>query len=185
FSTFHPFPRLPCELRLQIWEHAVEPRTIEVRYRAYKPERLLCTNPVPAIMEACREARDVGLKLYEKAFLDSIPGRPDLGERYIWLNWDFDVISIGRTRLEKFLPVKTLIQRLKLERNRNDGFWDDSADYTLGREDENPELRSFINVREIYIVMDSFDMMYGLRSTVETWPCGADNVVFIDGASGE
>jgi hypothetical protein len=30
-STFHPFPRLPLELRLTIWEMTVEPREVEVR----------------------------------------------------------------------------------------------------------------------------------------------------------
>jgi hypothetical protein len=30
-STFHPFPKLPTELRLLIWEMTVEPREVEVR----------------------------------------------------------------------------------------------------------------------------------------------------------
>ena len=37
-STFHPFPRLPLELRLAIWEMTVEPREVEVRIVKPTPE---------------------------------------------------------------------------------------------------------------------------------------------------
>jgi hypothetical protein len=33
-ATFHPFPRLPAELRIQIWEMTVEPRVVDVRLEA-------------------------------------------------------------------------------------------------------------------------------------------------------
>jgi hypothetical protein len=37
-STFHPFPRLPLELRLAIWEMTVEPREVEVGIFQPTPE---------------------------------------------------------------------------------------------------------------------------------------------------
>jgi hypothetical protein len=37
-STFHPFPKLPLELRLAIWEMTVEPREVEVRIVQPMPE---------------------------------------------------------------------------------------------------------------------------------------------------
>ncbi|EAT76760.1 hypothetical protein SNOG_15922 [Parastagonospora nodorum SN15] len=73
-STFHPFPRLPTELRLQIWEMTVEPRTVEICIRftdfpstpladgkQKRPPRQMSTvqspTPVPGPLQACREAR--------------------------------------------------------------------------------------------------------------------------------
>jgi hypothetical protein len=51
-ATFHPFPRLPFELRAYIWELTVEPRIVEVRVVVKKiegrpPVRYL-RSPTPA-----------------------------------------------------------------------------------------------------------------------------------------
>jgi len=50
--------------------------------------RLTSSTPVPATLQACREARN--LKLYQQAFLE-IDGEV----RYVWVNWDMDIVSIG------------------------------------------------------------------------------------------
>lgn len=77
--TFHPFPRLPYELRMQIWEMTVEARTIDIsvitprwiisddnlgqkRPRDY----LVSHTPAPPVLQVCREARNHGL--YQKGF---------------------------------------------------------------------------------------------------------------------
>ncbi|KAH8161628.1 hypothetical protein CIB48_g6619 [Xylaria polymorpha] len=74
-AAFHPFPRLPAELRAQIWEMTVAPRIVEVRitYRAsaLSPDssstntatvpHLVSSTPVPAILQTCQEARNQGL----------------------------------------------------------------------------------------------------------------------------
>lgn len=118
-ATFHPFPRLPFELRAQIWEATVEPRTVEVRIR-YKNSipRLVSLTPVPAPLQTCREARN--LKLYRQAFseLPQYSSRHEgaVERRYVWLNLDIDIISIGDNMLEDFHPVAPLIKRLKIER---------------------------------------------------------------------
>lgn len=98
-ATFHPFPRLPFELRAQIWEATVEPRTVEVFIR-YKDEipRLVSTTPVPAPLQTCREARN--LKLYRQEFSELLlQDQPEykgaVERRYVWLNLDIDTISIG------------------------------------------------------------------------------------------
>jgi hypothetical protein len=75
-ATFHPFPRLPYELRAQIWEMTVEPRVVNVECRWGEATRQICltsSTPVPAVLEACREARNHGL--YQKAFSEiDLPG---------------------------------------------------------------------------------------------------------------
>lgn len=79
--TFHPFPRLPFELRARIWELTVEPRVVEVRVVYHDPSPLKKTDPdawtnewmkkrlpprrhlrsptpVPVQLQTCREARE-------------------------------------------------------------------------------------------------------------------------------
>lgn len=69
-AAFHPFPRLPYELRLLIWEMTVDPRIVKVEYRRLDPTHeeycLTSSTPVPAVLAACQEARNHGL--YQKAF---------------------------------------------------------------------------------------------------------------------
>ncbi|KAK3355939.1 hypothetical protein B0H65DRAFT_63852 [Neurospora tetraspora] len=81
-TTFHLFSHLPWELRAQIWELTITPRTVEVQFLANKPQdnlqlvqlfppfsssdplasrrrppRLFSPIPVPAALHTCREAR--------------------------------------------------------------------------------------------------------------------------------
>lgn len=41
-------------------------------------------------------------------------------ERYVWFNFDSDMLSIGDTDLHEFLAVDYLIRRLRLKRNLDD-----------------------------------------------------------------
>ncbi|KAK0669467.1 hypothetical protein QBC41DRAFT_107383 [Cercophora samala] len=223
-TTFHPFPRLPYELRALIWEFsALEPRTIEVRVgtkpryirpppfahellthplfgplgdlyndRIYAEVSCLLNTgltPIPPLMHTCHEARNLMSKSplgYTQAFatysakvvlhqrlavfrdrkeeerLITPPPPPPgqgrvgrretkrrrvfrsqwkrwpLGERYIWVNWERDVISVGRDReafAEVVLPEERLVRKLKFE-------WD-PAYLGEGR---------FANLGEIHIV---------------------------------
>ncbi|KAK3399880.1 hypothetical protein B0T20DRAFT_407277 [Sordaria brevicollis] len=177
-TTFHPFPRLPWELRARVWELTVEPRTVEVDLRynhpitrdmatryflslgAYtrNPEHvsvlhLRSSTPVPAPLQTCLEARihlteeDVmvgrhtGRPFYKKAF-DELPEakanewkdiplpaqlRLELGltplnepRRYVWINFDLDMLSIGERRLYEFKPYYKDIKRLKIAREFDD-----------------------------------------------------------------
>ncbi len=81
--TFHPFPRLPYELRVHIWEMTVEPRVVEVRCDRPVPTRQQCylttSTPVPAVLQTCQEARDHGM--YKKCFSEiAVPG---YGAQYV------------------------------------------------------------------------------------------------------
>ena len=81
-ASFHPFPRLPSELRAQIWEATAEPRTVDVRYRLSAdepPMGLTSSTAVPAILHSCREARSIGP--YKKVFSEiAMPGK---GMQYV------------------------------------------------------------------------------------------------------
>ncbi|KAK4149747.1 hypothetical protein C8A00DRAFT_18606 [Chaetomidium leptoderma] len=136
FTSFHPFPRLPFELRAKIWKLAVEPRTVDVRIvdsvgldppatprlvsstplppllvsSTPVPTRLVSSTPVPTPLQTCREARSLGL--YQQAF----PGVSQDGDRrYVWLNFEMDMISIGTSMFTYFKPLQPLIKRLEFE----------------------------------------------------------------------
>jgi hypothetical protein len=84
-ATFHPFPRLPKELRLQIWEATVEPRVVHTeckycspaRYYGRAPRRLMglsSSTPIPGPLQTCREARNA--RLYQRVFSE-LPELPE------------------------------------------------------------------------------------------------------------
>lgn len=101
-DVFRLFPRLPQELRLQIWKLTIQPRVLIVRsvppnsviHPTYL-EYFYSSNPVPSIFFACKESRLEALSLYTKAF--SAGSTP----RYIWANFTFDTIQIDDHSLPK------------------------------------------------------------------------------------
>lgn len=176
-ATFHPFPRLPTELRLQIWEMTVEPRIVDVRvdHEAYPyavpsaPKRWLAsTTPVPAVLHTCSEARNHGL--YKRVFSE-LNANCDEESRYVWANLDFDMIDIGETPVECYEAVAGRIQRLKMRRANSD-----ESFYHF----ESKDLHMFTNLKLVHVVCAD-----GLRSWWNAgeehgWPCGAENLYFID-----
>ncbi|KAF2743580.1 hypothetical protein M011DRAFT_461606 [Sporormia fimetaria CBS 119925] len=202
-GAFHCFRCLPFELRLQIWEFTFEPRTVKLRYKHYHPwSQLVCANPIPAILHACREARSVGLKVYGKALancgselleMKKGPGKKEkrafhahVAKLDFYINWDLDTISIGKMRLEFLLPVKTRMQRLKLDRDWDDSFWEDSNDVGYER-DEHNKLGHFGNLREIHVVTKDkeLSLLEGIRGDVYFWPCDQHNITFESKETGE
>jgi hypothetical protein len=118
-ATFHPFPCLPFELRVRIWEATVEPRTVEVRiHHKDKIPRLTSPTPVPGPLQTCQESRN--LKLYRQKFSELPQDRPRykgaIERRYVWLNLEIDMVSIKDTLLDDFWPVAPMIKRLRFER---------------------------------------------------------------------
>ncbi|KAF7556899.1 hypothetical protein G7046_g6169 [Stylonectria norvegica] len=174
-STFHPFPLLPFELRARIWEMTVEPRTVEIRFtrdRITWGNVLYVTSstPVPGVMQTCHEARNLGL--YQRAF--SSGDEP----RYVWVNFEADMISIGNSDYCIIKPEQLLIRRLRFE--------DESTDGHAGFfHFHSKELRDFCNLTEIHVIcqdglldwQDAWECVY--------WPCPDENVRFIDKKSGQ
>ncbi|KAL0471899.1 hypothetical protein QR685DRAFT_552423 [Neurospora intermedia] len=217
-TSFHPFPRLPWEVRARIWELTVEPRTVEVnieyenttvtedmsaRYNLalhtssrISVLRLRSSTAVPAPLQACREARiylteDGGLGHYRKAFHQlpaatnygkEMPLQPELrlelglglDPRYVWVNFEMDMISIGQSLFTLFVPYYQDIKRLKFARERDEGFY----------HFESKKLRNFANVREVHVVcLDGLDCWDGAEET--GLPCSMENVLLVDGETGK
>ena len=100
-ATFHPFPRLVPELRIQIWALAVENRIVRVKLGKgfYSP------SPVPAVTRVCRESR--ACCAYQKDFNVGSRGR------HIWVNFEYDIIHVSASKL--FILPKESIKHLRVE----------------------------------------------------------------------
>ncbi|KAK4234666.1 hypothetical protein C8A03DRAFT_47053 [Achaetomium macrosporum] len=156
-----PVSSSPIELRARIWELTVEPRTVEVRiahtnlFVLADVPRLISRTPVPAMLQACREARNLGL--YQQAFSE-LSRRGGAERRYVWLNLETDMVSIGTSMFAAFKPVAPL------------WFY-----YYEVR-----ELRDFVNVKEIHVVCAEGMRAWHGASEDHYWPCGKENVFCID-----
>lgn len=83
-STFHPFPRLPLELRLAIWEMTVEPREVEVRIVKPTPE-----DPLEAFHSHPSEWHYIDSRRFEEAMAD-VPTSTRAGRKArkkAWQEW--------------------------------------------------------------------------------------------------
>ncbi|KAH6625095.1 hypothetical protein C7974DRAFT_395408 [Boeremia exigua] len=205
--TFHPFPRLPLELREQIWNDTVEPRTVDVRRVREGTQRygqLVSSTPIPAILQSCREARNLGL--YERVFFEVAAvkkstsdnasqvaverffmpdgqgeegskkgGSPDTEQRYVWLDLDIDMVDIGASEFCNYRSIASAVKRLKFKRENGDEYFYHT---------ESNELMEFVSVEEIHIVCaDGFWMWAGAIDD-HAWPCAEEKLVFIDALDG-
>lgn len=110
-ATFHPFPRLPLELRMQIWASAFEDnRVVKVRWTNHK-RTYWSPTPAPAVTQACRESRKYCS--YEKSFISD--NRPNS----IWINFDCDILQmLGSVMAANAKQARTeifQIRRLRIE----------------------------------------------------------------------
>ena len=126
------------------------------------------STPVPPMLQACHEARNH--QLYQRSFSSGVE------PRYVWVNFDYDTISIGvDTRIEHLEPERNLIRRFILERENNESFF----------HFESEALRMFSNMVEIHVICKD-----GLLAWQEAWesvyfPCPAENLRFIDKQTGQ
>jgi hypothetical protein len=187
-STFHPFPRLPAELRLQIWQFTIEPRIvdIQIKYKRHTtpPHRphgpfLSSSTPIPAVLQTCRESRNAGLYQRAVSDLQVLENPTDAEKRYIWINFDIDMLDINSLNFAIFVPVAHLFQRLRFSRdNKFDESWID---------EESREMSLFVNVREIHVqVWYDGDVRDWWNAGWEyVWPCGVKRVWIVDGDGGK
>jgi hypothetical protein len=178
-STFQPFPRLPLELRHQIWRSTVEPRTVEVSIDRSRPRTarfrfLTSPTPVPGPLQSCREARKELQGLYQQAFFD-VNTRNGPEQRYVWINFDIDMVDIGVSEFRDFESIASKIKRLKFERENTDEFFY----YT-----ENQQLLKFVHAEEIHVVCADGFWNWGGALYEHPWPCTHDKLVFFDPTEG-
>ncbi|KAH7311955.1 hypothetical protein BKA65DRAFT_158080 [Rhexocercosporidium sp. MPI-PUGE-AT-0058] len=189
------FQHLSFELRARIWELTVEPRIVEVHVVYHHPNKQLppmrhlrSSTSAPAQLQTCREAREHLTRhpnvryWYEKAFseitttpyegFDPVPEDDPQRERYVWLNFDNDMVSIGDTDLSDFRAVAYQVRRLRLERALSCEYFCHTESLLIGN--------LFRNLVEIHLVC-----LEGIRSGYMAaedlnCPCGPENVYFVD-----
>ncbi|KAJ6781489.1 hypothetical protein PWT90_11173 [Aphanocladium album] len=202
-ASFHQFPKLPPEVRAYIWAYSIEHRTVDIRalqgsrpphrgghYSLETPDTFTPV-PVPAVMSACRESRN--LQLYEKfeysypaegrcsvcsqetAVAGAGPAQPEQ-QRYTWVNFEMDMIDIGRDGLPDVKHMASRIQRLMLERdNANEYWW----------YEEGHELIGFRNLDAVH-VLSPHPLVGWCEAWEERYWCRKkENLLFIDKATGQ
>jgi hypothetical protein len=178
-SIFHPFPRLPLELRNQIWRSTVEPRTVEIciersRPRTARHRFLLSPTPVPGPLQSCREARNELQGLYQRTFFN-VNTRNGPEQRYVWLNLNIDMVDIRTSLFFDFKHIAPTIKRLKFERENTDEYFFHT---------ENMKLLDFANVEEVHVVCADSFWNWGGALYDHPWPCADEKVVFFDPTDG-
>ncbi|KAM6480872.1 hypothetical protein HDV62DRAFT_105236 [Trichoderma sp. SZMC 28011] len=183
------FSSLPLELRSQIWLLTVEPRrTVEVRFKYTlvvdesdgrdffeaiwdaPPELVYTTSPtpVPAALHTCREARNSIARKYERAFTGGTE------PRYVWVNFDLDIISIDKSRFTWMKPEAPRIRWLKFEREIDEHYV----------YEEQFELHMFCDIEELTVVRLGGEMQRWHQEII-SWPCPTDRVWFINAKTDE
>ncbi|KAK8928121.1 hypothetical protein H634G_10546 [Metarhizium anisopliae BRIP 53293] len=172
-ATFHPFPRLPYELRAKVWALAAEPREVPIRAKYEHDDRfeeilyLISPTPVPAVLHTCRESRKESQ--YEKMFYFQ-----ETEPRYVWVNFDLDMLAVGRAFLDHVVHNKSRVRRFKFEYEYEDDEWD-FEDY---------EESWFPNLVECHVVVG--DMSGCTRFWNEDyWLSKQEDFVFIDKKTGK
>lgn len=182
-TTFHPFSRLPFDIRSQIWALAVYPRLIHVRTTP-KPGRFeghcftgsnryfASLIPQAELMHVCRESRQ--LAPYQKAFFTTLPG--DSETRYIWVNFNEDMICLEDENLPALDPHAADIQRLRFTVPTGERFeyWAESfSGFTSSW------FTQFTALREVHLAISN-DMHFWGATSGSYGICPIENVRFLD-----
>ncbi|KAI0468344.1 hypothetical protein F4859DRAFT_491308 [Xylaria cf. heliscus] len=185
-GTFNLFPNLPTELRLHIWALAAEgPRILHVRIEdrsSWISETELerdivyfSPTPPPAVLHACRESRQAAP--YEKSFFTS---SRTAEMRYIWVNFQQDMICLPDEGIYKLESYGAVIQRLRFTVLPSDPALSGGTD-ELWSHYSDEILEPFTALRELHIAIPEPFLQWGsVGRFVPFWPIGRENVRFID-----
>ncbi|KAK1240038.1 hypothetical protein MKX08_007480 [Trichoderma sp. CBMAI-0020] len=182
-TTFHSFPRLPFEIRSQIWALAAHPRLVHIRttpkpgrfegHRWAGADRYFASMiPQAELMHVCQESRQ--LAPYQKAFFTTLPGESEA--RYIWFNFDEDMICLQHKNLFALDPHAADIQRLRFMVPTGKEFEDWAEMFNRFT---NNHFKQFTALREVHLAISSNMLHWG---TTSGWygNCSIENVRFVD-----
>ncbi|ETS81737.1 hypothetical protein PFICI_06739 [Pestalotiopsis fici W106-1] len=119
-ATFHPFPRLPVELRHRIWDMSLQAREVTV-HPVYGPNVVKyysSSAKPPSVLHACRESRLYLQASYVQAF------REGSEPRYLWVYFELDTIRISQGKLLSICTQWDSIRQLAIECTDYNAFMD-------------------------------------------------------------
>jgi hypothetical protein len=177
-ATFHPFPRLPLEVRIQIWGYStVESRVLRIRKLRARTVYWSPT-PVPGITRACRESRRYCS--YMKLF--AVEEYPN----YIWADLESDIIQMNGAFMNDLVTGQRLeknkVRHLRVELVHDFG-WDESESFF---HDYSHKIRVFPKLQSCSILVN--DGLYSWVQFVKQmyWGvCPQKNVQIVDAKTGE
>ncbi|KAI1177577.1 hypothetical protein F4777DRAFT_541494 [Nemania sp. FL0916] len=183
-TTFNLFGHLPVELRIQVWALAASPRILHVRVIPKLSDSLPgradfgYASPIapPAVLHVCQESRQNSS--YQKAFFttSTLAGEPET--RYIWVNFEQDMICLADHRVERLTPHEADIQRLRFTTPTGD-YGDQFYSYFF--HNSNRMLQRFPALRELHIAISEAFLVWGSTvNGVGYANCSRDNVKFLD-----
>ncbi|KFY11057.1 hypothetical protein V492_04686 [Pseudogymnoascus sp. VKM F-4246] len=114
-TTFHAFRLLPLELRINIWGFVKEDRVLKIRKASSQDHVCWSPTPAPAVTRVCRESREYCS--HRRAFVN------DSSPRYIWANFDYDIIQMRIALLSKMYPLENdEVKHVRIELMNKWGF---------------------------------------------------------------
>lgn len=69
YDQFHPFHRLPTEIRIMIWHFSLEPRVVDLQFeRKASRKGFYSHDKIPTLLEVCRDSRAAVIASYPLCF---------------------------------------------------------------------------------------------------------------------
>jgi hypothetical protein len=164
-TEFLLFPRLPLEIRLEIWAYAsFLPRNVDIwpyylggpltgPFHNFYPHHFVSNNGIPGLLHACAESRTVGLQHYVLGFgtCEIINGFSFQTPARIYVNPIVDrVVEMDRTMNRRIEPVRY--------------FWEKCREMGVSR--IALRISEEINIHEIYDIKAVLDHALELTEVV-------------------
>ncbi|KAK4063916.1 hypothetical protein Trihar35433_8624 [Trichoderma harzianum] len=179
-SIFYPFPRLPLELRIRIWNSTAFPRKVHVkrrwvgRYGEFGLHDMATSTPCPPVVQVCQESRRHAP--YQRTFTTGAE------PRYIWVNFETDTICNDDSHNAlKLAPHEQDIQRLRFS-------IDGELAYKYLSICGDQQFKNFTSIKEIHIAVDiqfaGFSIEFLADTVNRCFNGNDDKVKFLDAGSG-
>jgi hypothetical protein len=184
-STFHLFPHLPPELRIQIWQLATAPRILKLylnpdyygRHNHSRIQGYWSPTLPPAIIQVSREARKYSS--YRKAFISN-----DQSPCYIWTDFTHDILQIRPYLISELLDTteKDVIQHMRI--NLMHDYKEYGAEFFFYN--HSYRIRDFPSLQHVDIMVEGGLHCWTKLIVENYWgACPMANVRIVDGGTGE
>ncbi|KAH6975762.1 hypothetical protein EDB80DRAFT_658676 [Ilyonectria destructans] len=172
-ASFHAFPRLPFDLRALIWGFAAGPRIVHIRTDTTD---FSSPTPPPGAVQASQEARQC--VPYRKSFFTTTNNGSE--PRYVWVNFETDMIYVDDEKPERLAPHLAEIQRLRFT-IRTDR---DQRMYSYFFYNSDRFMGDFTALQELHMVIEDSIVLWGTTFEACFYGCPRENVRFLDPQSG-